>query len=207
MLSDQKRGWQGRSGGVVSATKKEGSFGRRRTRRSDSSSSGTTNGERAKTDPLRPPKDHSQFQREWRRRCRTDGERREYLRLVGPEKLSVLFRVEMEPDVLIQVLSLICCDFSASPAQDPPEARGDLFECCTDTSDGQGSPSEPGAASCLEWLCALTKTGRFAVNILFLEDEQKQALRGVFQVMTASLAYKSDEDARRIESLRQAYTV
>ncbi|CAM9131569.1 unnamed protein product, partial [Hapterophycus canaliculatus] len=91
MLSDQKRGWQGRSGGFVSTKNRQDRW--------------------AKTDPLRPPKDNSQFQRDWRRRCRTDDERREYLRLIGPEKLSVLFRVEMEPDILAQLLSLVCREF------------------------------------------------------------------------------------------------
>ncbi|CAN0479265.1 unnamed protein product, partial [Ectocarpus sp. 12 AP-2014] len=95
MLSDPKRGWQGRVSGVAPTTKVSGSTGRqkapRRTQR-----------------PLRAPKDYAQFQRDWRRRCRTNGERRDYLRLVGPKNVSALFRVEMEPDVLGQVLSVVC---------------------------------------------------------------------------------------------------
>lgn len=210
MLSDQKRGWQGRSGGVVSAKKKEGSFDRKRVPRSmRNSGAATLHGAGVKTEPLRPPEDHSQFQREWRRRCRTEGERRKYLRLIGPEKVSVLFRVEMEPDVLAQMLSSICQDFPASSRQEPVPGAGReyLIERCTGTPDREASLGEAHATKCMEWLRALTKTGRFAVNIMFLKDKEKLALRNVFDLMTASFGDKSDENYRRLEALRQAYVV
>ncbi|CAM9722294.1 unnamed protein product [Scytosiphon promiscuus] len=210
MLSDQKRGWQGRSGGVVSATKKESKCGLRKTRRNARiSSSVTTDVQGTETEPLCRPVERSGFQREWRQRCRTDGEKRQYLRLIGPENLPVLFRVEMEPDILSQVLSFVCRDFTTSPGQGSvlSSEERDLFDRRLGPSDGEDSPCEAAAANCAEWLWALTKTGRFAINMLFLEDREKLALRNVFNLMSASLGDASEENARKLEDLRQAYAV
>ncbi|CAM9628479.1 unnamed protein product, partial [Ectocarpus sp. 6 AP-2014] len=124
--------------------------------------------------PLRAPKDHAQFQRDWRRRCRTNGERRDYLRLIGPKNVSALFRVEMEPDVLGQVLSVVC-------------EEGDAGGSAAETANGSASADKAGARVCVEWLWALSRTGRFAVNILFLADNEKQDLARAFDLISAVL--------------------
>ncbi|CAN0156195.1 unnamed protein product [Ectocarpus fasciculatus] len=221
MLSDPKRGWQGRVGGVAPTTKVSGSTGRqnapRRTKRCvDTAISGG-----AKAGPLRAPKDHAQFQRDWRRRCRTNCERRDYLRLIGPENVSALFRVEMEPDVLGQVLSVVCqecplqpqrIDTASPAAPEEEEARsgaptkGDAagMHRAAETANGNASGDEAGARFYMEWLWALSRTGRFAVNILFLADKEKVALARVFDLMSAVFG---DEDGEEISSLRKSYAV
>lgn len=218
MLSDPKRGWQGRVGGVAPTKKVSGSTGRQKAPRRTQSSVDTAISGGAKAGPLRAPKDHAQFQRDWRRRCRTNGERRDYLRLIGPKNVSALFRVEMEPDVLGQVLSVVCEEFafqpqridSATPAAPEKEdrfgapKRGDSTGSAAETANGNSSADEAGARFCVEWLWALSWTGRFAVNILFLADKEKLALARVFDVITAVFG---DEDDEEISSLRKAYAV
>ncbi|CAB1099977.1 unnamed protein product [Ectocarpus sp. CCAP 1310/34] len=215
MLSDPKRGWQGRVGGVAPTTNVSGRIGRQKAPRRTQRSVDTALRGGAKAGPLRAPKDHAQFQRDWRRRCRTNGERRDYLRLVGPKNASALFRVEMEPDVLGQVISVVCEEFpfqpqridAATPATQENEersgapTRGDAAGSTAITANGNASADEAGARLCLEWLRALSRTGRFAVNILFLADNEKQALARAFDLTTAVFG---DEE---ISSLRKAYAV
>ncbi|CAN0540110.1 unnamed protein product [Ectocarpus sp. 12 AP-2014] len=218
MLSDPKRGWQGRVSGVAPTTKVSGSTGRQKAPRRTQRSVDTAISGGAKAGPLRAPKDYAQFQRDWRRRCRTNGERRDYLRLVGPKNVSALFRVEMEPDVLGQVLSVVCEQFpfqpqridTATPATQENEersdapTRGEAAGSAAITANGNASADEAGARFCVEWLWALSRTGRFAVNILFLAYNEKQALARAFDLITAVLG---DEDDEEISSLRKAYAV
>ncbi|CAM9353359.1 unnamed protein product [Ectocarpus sp. 13 AM-2016] len=218
MLSDPKRGWQGRVGGVAPTTKVLGSTGRQKAPRQTQRSVDTAINGGAKAGPLRAPKDHAQFQRDWRRRCRNNGERRDYLRLVGPKNVSALFRVEMEPDVLGQVLSAVCQEFPFQPhridtattaTQENEErfgapTRGDAAGSAAMTANRNASADEAGATFCVEWLRALSRTGRFAVNILFLGYNEKQALARAFDLITAVLG---DEDDEEISSLRRAYAV
>lgn len=219
MLSDQKRGWQGRSGGVVPTTKKSGSGGRKKTARGTRKDDGTEIGGGAKTiGPLRAPRDYSQFQRDWRRRCRTDDERREYLRMISPDKLPVLFRVEMEPDILAQVLSLICAEFLTQPVGDqidsakasthqPGDGNEGSVVGSARAGDGKSPFNKGEARFCTEWLWALSRTGRFAVNILFLEEKEKLTLARLFDLITAAFQESSDADNGKIHSLRKAYAV
>lgn len=225
MLSEQKRGWQGRSG-VAPRTKKPGRNGKKKTPgRTRNSGTAAAISSGVKTGPLRAPKDYSQFQRDWRRRCTTDNERREYLHLIGPDEFPTLFRVEMEPDVLGQVLLIICSE--CPPAQQPVE------EHQVDTATPSTAPTvdRPGAGNedsldgspsagheklshgevrvryCVEWLRALTRTGRFAVNILFLEEKEKLELARVFDVITDAFTEKDYQDTGKLRSLRKAYAV
>lgn len=225
MLSDQKRGWQGRSGGVVPATKKPGRNGKKKAAGRTRNSVAAAIGGGAKTGPLRAPKDYSQFQRDWRRRCSTDNERREYLSLIGPDEFPDLFRVEMEPDVLGQVLLLICDECppvqsvvehrddiatpSAPPVVDQPGAGNadDAVDSSSCAGNEKTSLGKDGARHCLEWLWALTRTGRFAVNILFLDEKEKLVLTRVFGLIAAAFSDNDQEDTGRLHSLRKAYAV
>lgn len=213
MLSDQKRGWQGRSGGVMPPAAKPGSSGRRK-----GSSTKTRNraagaiGGSAKKAPLRAPQDHSQFRQDWRRRCHTDSERRAYLRLIGPEKLQVIFRVEMEPDVLGQVLSLVCGGFSPETQRGgldsvTPSAPADLgsIDAGGDNTRRKASREET-ARICVDWLWALTRTGRFEINIQFLDGAEKRALARVFDLIAEVFGDSScGYDPERLDSLRKVY--
>ena len=59
----------------------------------------------------------------------------------------------------------------------------------------------------MELLWALTKTGRFSVNILFLEEKEKLALARLLDSITAAVRDDSDEGFGRLKSLRRAYAV
>ena len=214
MLSNQKRGWQGRSGGVMPPASKSGSNGRRK-----GSSTKTRNraagaiGGSSKNGPLHAPQDHFQFQQDWRRRCLTDSERRAYLSLIGPEKLAVLFRVEMEPDMLEQVLSLVCGGLTPGNQAGEldavtPSASTDpagSIDAGGDSTRRQGSREE-AARSCVDWLWALTRTGRFEINIQFLDRAEKRAIARVFDLIAETFGNSScGLDPERLDSLRKAY--
>lgn len=216
MLSNQKRGWQGRSGGVLPPAARSGTNGRRK-----ASSTKTRDraaaviGGSANTGPLRAPQDHSQFQQDWRRRCLTDSERRAYLCLIGPKKLPVIFRVEMEPDILGQVLSLVCGRLSpenqagkleAMTPSAPTDPAGSV-DAGEDSTSRQDSREET-ARSCVDWLWALTRTGRFEINIKFLDSAEKRALARFFDLTAEALGNSScDHDPERLDSLRKVYAV
>lgn len=221
MLSDQKRGWQGRSGGVAPPTAKTSGNGRclassRRTPKCDASATGSW----AKKGPLRAPENYFQFHRVWRRRCQTNDERRSYLRLIGPTRLPTLFRVEMEPDVVTNVLSLLCDEFSPWLEQEdserlkPPSGstKDQPGACQISRESGGGgdltmAPPVEVAQRCVEWLRALTKTGGFGINMQFLAGEEKRSLARLFDLLVAAFDESGLEDAGVIYSLRKIYVV
>lgn len=215
-LSNQKRGWQGRSGGVVPPAERLGNNGRRKassTKTRDRAAAAI--GGSAKNGPLRAPQGHHQFQQDWRRRCLTDSERRAYLCLIGPKKLPGIFRVEMEPDMLGQVLSLVCGGLT-------PENEAGKLEAMTPSlpADPAGSVDAGGdstrrqvsreeiARSCVDWLWALTRTGRFDINIKFLDSAEKRALARFFDLIGEAFGDNScDHDPEGLYSLRKVYAV
>lgn len=223
MLSDQKRGWQQRSDAVVSSTSSKDSTSgpkssSRRVRGSGRAArntrcSGALNG------PLVMPADHCQFQRDWRRMCTTDDVRCAYLRLVGPERLQKLFHVEMEPDVLGQMLVLICNGFPSSFNGDKPSNEGQPEIQQAGSTEGSRRCEEDkgmqrpdntctdATVECMAWLSALSRTGRFGINIKFLEKQEKRAVADLFDCLRASLTRPSEEDASRFRSLQQAYSL
>lgn len=139
--------------------------------------------------------------------------------MISPDKLPVLFRVEMEPDILGQVLSLICGEFLAQPAghqsdssaeastHQPGDGKEGSVVGSARPCNGKIPLDEDGARFCMEWLWALSRTGRFAVNILFLEEKEKLELACLFDLITAAFQENGDEGTGRVHSLRKAYAV
>lgn len=205
MLSDTKRGWRGRSGIMHSSirTKPSGQQNNVSSRtRSTAAISGDSN-----KDQLRAPRSYTQFQRIWRQRCHSDDDRRYYLRLIGPESLPTLFRFEMEPNVLVQILSIVCSDFRMQQ-----EGRDGLFvssKYSANTSDP--TPTEESKASrevatrCLEWLDALSRTSHFKFNIKFLKQEEKSELSSVFESIAAVFAQNLEEKLSAVNLVQNAY--
>lgn len=219
MLSDQKRGWQGRLGGLNSTTNIAGPSARNR-RKPSSRRNGRSAAEihgNVTEGPLRSPEDHSEFQRVWRRRCRTDEERRSYLDLIGAERLPDLFRVEMEPDVLAQVLSLICVEFlfkakEGGAGVGMPSSPGlDESDACRTLAVGDARDAPSGDASylcaakrCVAWLHALAKTGRFAINIQFLDKTEKEELDRALERVAEAFGKSSTGNLDTVQSLYKA---
>lgn len=223
MLSDQKRGWQGRSGGVVLSTSKAGTGGptkssSRRARSATRTSKEPTSGGNRSSVLAAIPGDHSQFHRDWRYQCTTDDNRWAYLSLIRPERLQTLFRVEMEPDVLGQVLSLICRRFASRLNRQLPAIEGQPGTPPMHSAErigyaGEGddngelgkAASVEAALDCMAWLGALNRTGRFGTNISFLESHEKHAVAGLFENLRVTLYGRSDEEIFQLDSLRKAY--
>lgn len=216
-LSDQKRGWQGRSGGVVQPTPNPRGTGRqKRPPRRIPNSGGAEIGGSVKKGPLRKPDNRSQFQRDWRKRCHTDDERRAYLRLIGPAKFSNLFRMEMEPDVLGQVISVICGELLSQPTESDfdtvqREVQPNTWGAGPSEDARNGANSEvthkEAAKYRMDWLWALTRTARFEININFLDEKEKGALARAFEVIGGVFGKCSNEDSRALNSLEKAYAV
>lgn len=220
MLSDRKQGWQGRAGGIV-GTVKEGK-NRRRTRSSTQRMGVTPNLPRGKKDkgPVQAPRSHCQFQRDWRRRCHTEKERHAYLRLINAENLPHIFRVEMEPDVMASVLSLIVGDFLSQTGQhgsddlmSPERMREALTtRSLTSVEHPEGDSFKraalvEAARTCLNSLQALTKTGRFDLNVQFLPAEQRRALCLVFRGLSLVFIEYCDEDLVEVGLVQKQYGV
>lgn len=222
MLSDQKRGWQGRSGGVAPPTAETSDNSRclASSRRTRKCGAGATSGW-AKKGLLRAPENYFQFHRVWRRRCQTNDERRSYLRLIGPTRLPTLFRVEMEPDVMSHVVLFLRHEFLPSLEQEgserlkpPSGSTKDQPGACQLSSGGSGgdgdetmAPPVEVAQRCVEWLCALAKTGGFGINMQFLAGEEKRSLTRLFDLLVAAFDESGLEDAGVIHSLRKIYVV
>lgn len=219
MLSDQKRGWQGRLRGSVSSKGNGGVACRTKVSARLAPCSGTPRQDdrEAWIDALGAPADHSQFQRDWRRRCETDEDRRAYLLLIGPERLQAIFRVEMEPDILGQVLTVICREFqsqmqplSPSSSTDSCSQNGqpqtDSAECSGERGPGKATPVEC-ARECTAWLSALTHTARFRINISFLEGNEQCAVGDLFNHLRAIFDCHSPDEIPTVNHLQKAYAV
>ena len=221
MLSDTKRGWQGRSGVQQSMDRvKQGGnsqhmwFSRRRPTTGSSVTS-----DKSKEGLLHAPRNHAQFQRAWRRQCHSDNDRRHYMNLIGPGRLPELFRVEMEPHILAQMVSIICGEFQPLlEGQDNRFASSSLLRPRDQANASRSSYAE-GVGDCsswetssnlfatcgLEWLDALTRTCRFELNVLFLEKTEKLKLSRVFGFIAATFAEKVDENSLEVSAVQNAY--
>lgn len=220
MLSNQKRGWQGRSGGILHPTANTvRNGGRKRSSRSTHTSGAGAIVGHTVNDSLRVPANHSQFWQDWRRRCRTGDERRSYLCHIGPEQLLILFRLEMEPDLLAQILSIIGGEFPLQPTKQvvnavlPASVPTEDHPCVRNSAKGTGDGANENPSSVetvrywVDWLSALTQTGRFEINVQFLEKTEKRALARVFEHVIEVLAESSTEELGKIYLLQKAYGV
>lgn len=219
MLSDTKRGWRGRSGLVHSSIRaKPSGESQQNNLSSRRSTTFIRSAGASKKDRLRAPRSYTQFQRIWRQRCQNDAERRYYMRLIGPESLPTLFRFDMEPQVLAQMLSIVCIEFRMQRKEQGNVSVSSLFtakdsvdtnaltlteestKCCdSDTFSTQV------ATCCLEWLDALSRTSRFKFNIKFLRQAEKSELSSVFGLITAAFAENFDKKLSAVNLVQNAY--
>lgn len=216
MLSDTKRGWRGRSGIIHSSISAKPS-GEQNNVSSRRRSTAAVSGD-SKKDRLRAPRSYTQFQRIWRQRCHSDDERRDYMRLIGPASLPTLFRFEMEPNVLIEMLSIVCKDFRMQQ-----EGKDIFFNLSLFTSKDSVNTSDPTptqdskacydsdtlsrevATCCLEWLDALSRTSHFKFNIKFLMQAEKSELRSVFGSIAAVFAQNLEGKVSAVNLVQNAY--
>lgn len=221
MLADQKRGWQGRSGGVVAASARKYSSSRTKSSSRRSRGSGGTEGSDDTLDSiLVMPTDCRQFQRVWRRRCATDDARRDYLRFVGAKRFEALFRVEMEPDLLGQVLMTICSGFPSFVSVGKPSKGSSMDSQSQESAEGSGRCDEGNegtppatqlsahpAIECMQWLSSFSRTGRFRININFLEKREKRAIADLFECLRALLVGHGEANDSALRSLQETYSL
>ena len=148
-LGKPQRGWETMNKANQMTTDKakaRRSRGKRRAR--DGSSGASGGGGKAAIgakDGL--PANMAEFDREWKRHCKTGEKRRAYLATVGPANFAALFRLEIAPALLGQVLVAL---------------------------GGDDAAAAPGDA-CLAWGEALAATGGFGLNVHFLESADEAA--------------------------------
>ena len=97
--------------------------------------------------PQQAPRTGMEFLRDWRRCCGTPEKKRAYLSVVGPSAFEELFRADLDAQVLAQVLSAL-----------------------------HGAPAEEDGAAALpleRWLLAISRTGRFDLNMAFLDNDER----------------------------------
>lgn len=213
MLSGQRKGWGGHLGACFPKQDKGVGRGRRLRKREEIRNGPTTLCDTWSGSQV--PLYCSEFQNHWQR-CRADGERYAYLCLIGPQHLEALFRVEMEPDLFGQVLSLLCRGFPAfgrgqyTTLASTQSTRDEIGVSQIDEKeqDENAKISRGAARECTGWLRALASTGRFGINVCFLEEKEKLALSDLFQRLRDVLwATRHKEDLTVLSSLQKAFRV
>lgn len=213
MLSGQRQGWGERLGACFPKQDKGMGRGRRLRRREEMRNERTTR--RDTWSGSQVPLHCSEFQNYWQR-CRTDGERYAYLRLIGPQHLQALFQVEMEPDLFGQVISLLCRGFPAygrsqyTSLASTQSTRDEIGESQIDEKgeDENAKISRGAAREYTGWLRALASTGRFGINVCFLEEKEKLAVGDLFQRLRDALwATCNKEYLTTLSSLQRAFRV
>lgn len=221
MLSHKKRGWRGCSGVQHSTDhEKSGGRGQRKSHFRGKPIPGPSMMPREpKGDLLSAPRDYAQFQRIWRRRCHNDDQRLNCMRLIGPGNLPDLFRAEMEPHVLAQMLWIICSesrpdvegsnDRVVSSSLFAPRDR--TSACRPSSTEGsescadQETSSNQVATCCLEWLDGLSRTSRFELNVKFLGQLEKSEVARVFGLISAAFAKNGDQKVSEVSRVQNAY--
>tara|TARA_B110001452_G_scaffold39126_1_gene29901 strand:+ start:99 stop:803 length:705 start_codon:yes stop_codon:yes gene_type:complete len=115
-----------------------------------------------KAETFAQPKSSNDFLRTWRRQCKTPDAKYQYLRVIEPEQLPLLFRSEMEPAVLDGIAEALrsCALVDGSDAEPLPEAawlerllqflcRINRFELTLDLAD---KATGPALAACFDAL-------------------------------------------------------
>lgn len=161
--------------------------------------------------PLRSPSTQSEFERDWRR-CKEDDTMIKYLSLVGASRFPSLFRIELEPLILGQIIALLArgLDNGALPAVEPAAPS------VPETNDGEDSISSCVAENskcaeeiCAIWLEAIAQTGRFSLNVHFLGEASTTVTRQLLDRLQTVEAEDGTRESMkdRVASLRKLYHV
>uniref|UniRef100_A0A7R9V6A5 Uncharacterized protein n=1 Tax=Chlamydomonas euryale TaxID=1486919 RepID=A0A7R9V6A5_9CHLO len=125
-------------------------------------------------EPSEPPSTSGDFYREWRRNCPSLDAKYRYLRLVGPNGLQQLFKVEISVDALKDVLTALeaCWLVHAGAAEDGAEGSGAAL-------------SE--AVFVVSVLAALSQAGRFGLTLKLLGSGPKAVLASLFSQLQGAV--------------------
>jgi Potential Monad-binding region of RPAP3 len=199
-LGEQKRGWRKQAPESSKSSRK--------------SKAGKSSAEIAVTGPLRAPVTQGDFERDWRRRCPTDTEKSQYLSLIGADALPKVFKVELAPAILGDILCLLAKAMQGEadlPLAAPSKlADADASNVAPVSSAVSAAPQLESTAkqTCLAWLKAISSTGRFSLNIHFMGADETAAVKQLFELLQndtqlSTVAATIDE----LAALRKAYGV
>jgi Potential Monad-binding region of RPAP3 len=201
-LGEQKHGWRKQAPESTKSSRK--------------SKAGKAAAEIAVTGPLRAPVTQGDFERDWRRRCPTDTEKSQYLSLIGADALPKVFKVELAPAILDDILCLLA-KATNGEAQLPLAAPRKLAVADADTAavaplssaNSDASQSENAAKQiCLAWLKAISSTGRFSLNIHFMGADETAAVKQLFELLQTDTELSTvAATVEELAALRKAYGV
>lgn len=128
--------------------------------------------------PNKPPSTGADFQRDWRRQCKTTDDKYRYLKLIPPEQLPAIFKVEISGELMSDIVATLeSCWVSYAGAAE---------ECV-----GPGSAGLE-ASWALEVLYYLTLTGRFKLTSQLMSRKTQASIAGIVQQLTAALPTSTD---------------
>jgi len=110
--------------------------------------------------PTVVPKNNQEFERDWRRNCPTSLDKYSYVLLVPPEAFPQIFKVEITPTTLAEII----IEVSKNTLQTEIFQPHDLAD----------------AQRIVRALSALTGAGRFSLASKLIAPKAKQALKGLF---------------------------
>ncbi|KAG5175197.1 hypothetical protein JKP88DRAFT_172531 [Tribonema minus] len=153
--------------------------------------------------PLQAPTTQSEFERDWRRRCKTHADMVALLGLVGASGMPKLFKVELDPQLLGQILGVLSRCAAADSALPPCQPRNSSSDD-GDAANGHQAGGGESVARCIAWLRGIQGTGRFALNVHFLSDRETAALG---EMVDALMPLAEAQQAEELRELRKVYGV
>lgn len=136
----------------------------------------------AKAETFAQPKSSNDFLRTWRRQCKTPDAKYQYLRLIEPEQLPLLFRSEMEPAVLDGIAEALRSHVLA------------------DGGDAEPLPEAAWLERLLQFLCRIN---RFELTLDLADKATGQTLAACFDALQQRGGGGLDEAGLR--ALRESY--
>jgi len=126
--------------------------------------------------PEVPPKNPMAFERDWRRHCISCELKLKYLTLCGPAVLRRIFKTEMDVSLISQVIIA-------------------LAETATTHSVDSVAPDGEDATvaqQVFSVLNVLPETGRFSLNIQFMDSDDKESIGSVLSWLEAAASEKGE---------------
>eukprot|EP00898_Chlorokybus_atmophyticus_P002907 jgi/Chlat1/3617/Chrsp237S03617 len=147
------------------------------------------------------PQSAAAFEKAWQRGCKTVDERLRYLMSVPPDRIPAIFKVEVSPALLADVVIVLeehCCRASGG---DSTSNSHDGNEECTDESDERKLAQ---ASLVLNYLDEFAKVARFGLTVQMAKGKLKQPARGLIEWLESTLPPERLPDVQRLRKLYAA---
>jgi len=153
-------------------------------------------GKKRKGITKRAPKDGNDFDKAWRKvttlskgdKVVLAAKRKEYLtKFVTPTLVPKLFKTEMDVNIMGHLIDLFC-------------VRSDVT--VNDDGDDSSQSEIDYYSAAYAWLEAMSKCGRFSLNVKFLDDKQNMKVREVLES-----GRESASDTESYDKLRLAFSM